>query len=251
MLTKEDIEILSKEFPQDKIGVKINSLSKNKDRALLVLYLQHTDVYSRIEEVDPAWSCEVVGKEIIKKTVGQNSYDLCNVSMKITIKGVTRENVGEGDDYKGAYSDALKRAAMLFGIGRYLYDQETAWVPYNEQTDKFKHWTMEDFKKVTKNKAHPNLGATLNKPSIVVSDVGTAGISDGCYTDGHREPLVFDVGKHKGRSFEAVLEEDVSHNYAYWVKNQYDTNLGKIHPTLKEFYEYCNIQGVYNGAKHE
>jgi hypothetical protein len=138
-LTARDIEILKQPFDEKTIGIKIQSFSKNKDRAMLVAYVQHTDVYDRLESVDPSWSCHVASA----KEVGQ----IVAVSMQMTVKGVTRENVGEGEDYKSAYSDALKRVAMLFGIGRYLYDQGQAWVPYNDSQDKYRVWTLLDFQK--------------------------------------------------------------------------------------------------------
>lgn len=39
---------------------------------------------------------------------------------QLTIDGVTRQDVGEGDTFKERYSDALKRAAVKFGVGAYL-----------------------------------------------------------------------------------------------------------------------------------
>lgn len=141
-LTKEDIAILVAKFPEEKLGVKVNSFSKDRTRAMLVLYLQHTDVYERIEMVDPSWQSMVTHTHKLE--------DVIFVSMTMTIKGVTRENVGEGQDYKAAYSDALKRCAMLFGVGRYLYDIETIWVPYNESTDRFKTWQVSDFREAFK-----------------------------------------------------------------------------------------------------
>lgn len=138
-LSKEDLKILCAPFPKDRVGVKIQSLSKDKTKAMLVLYVQHTDVYGRLEEVDPAWSCEVVSLS--------QQRDVLSCEMKLTVKGVTRTNVGEGDDPKSAYSDALKRCAMLFGVGRYFYDSETVWVPYDDSRDRFKAWSMDDYNK--------------------------------------------------------------------------------------------------------
>lgn len=136
-LGASDIEKLKQPFDEKTIGIKVQSFSKAKDRAMLVAYVQHTDVYDRLESVDPAWSCQVA---TIKET-----QQVIAVSMKMTVKGVTRENVGEGEDYKSAYSDAIKRVAMLFGIGRYLYDQGQAWVAYDDQRDKFRTWTLQDY----------------------------------------------------------------------------------------------------------
>jgi hypothetical protein len=141
-LTQEDLLILKAPFAKDVLGVKVQSFSKDRARAMLVLYLQHTDVMARLEEVDPAWTSEVLGEE--------RSGDSCYVRTRLTIKGVARENVGEGGDPKAAYSDALKRAAMLFGVGRYLYDSSTVWTEYNEARDRFKQWSYADYERASR-----------------------------------------------------------------------------------------------------
>lgn len=146
-LSKEEIESLSRPFPDDIIGVKVNNFNKARTQAMLILYLQHTDVYARIEEIDPSWTC-AAGAPYQVETVGFGGQvkKIIAVPMKMTIKNVCRENIGEGEDYKSAYSDALKRVAMLFGVGRYLYDSPQVWVPYNKATDKYKKWTIFDFR---------------------------------------------------------------------------------------------------------
>jgi hypothetical protein len=155
MLTAEDIKKLSEPFDRKTIGVKVQSTTKDKKSAMLVCYVQHTDVYSRIEEVDPAWTCEVVHEDRV--TTKGNNYEetLVYTRMRLTIKGVSRENTGEGYDSKSSTSDALKRAAMLFGIGRYLYDSETVWVPYSEFDDKYRQWTIDDYNKGLKSYQAP------------------------------------------------------------------------------------------------
>lgn len=137
MLTKDDLKLLSAEFPTDKLSVKVQSLSKTKDKALLVVYLQHTDVADRLDSADPSWTFEILSDAI--------KGDMIFVKSKLTVKSVSRDNYGEGQDYKSAASDALKRCAMLFGIGRSLYDQGMVWTPYNEYTDKYKHWTYTEY----------------------------------------------------------------------------------------------------------
>lgn len=147
MLTKDEIEILSQEFNDDKIGVKVNSLSKNKDKALLVLYLQHTDVADRLDMIDPSWEFKI--NETINRDVMDNQGKIVRTVIVcrgvLTLKGAHRENYGEGDDHKSAASDCFKRCAMLFGVGRYLYDQDKQWVPYNPEKDKFRVWTIKDY----------------------------------------------------------------------------------------------------------
>ena len=43
------------------------------------------------------------------------------VTCSLTVLSQTHADVGEGRDPKAAYSDALKRAAVPFGIGRSIY----------------------------------------------------------------------------------------------------------------------------------
>jgi hypothetical protein len=50
-------------------------------------------------------------------------------------KVLVKEDVGEGDTLKGAFSDALKRAAVHLGIGRYLYRLGEMWVDLPEGKD--------------------------------------------------------------------------------------------------------------------
>jgi hypothetical protein len=49
----------------------------------------------------------------------------------LTIFGVSKSDVGDASNFegtKGTISDALKRAAVMFGVARYLYDLPQVWV---------------------------------------------------------------------------------------------------------------------------
>ncbi len=50
------------------------------------------------------------------------------VRCQLTLYGVTRQDVGDGHDPKAAFSDAIKRAAVQFGIGRALYAMRLPWL---------------------------------------------------------------------------------------------------------------------------
>ena len=56
------------------------------------------------------------------------SRQVVPVKSRITVLAVAREDIGQGEDYKGAASDAFKRAAVRFGIGAELYGIGTVWV---------------------------------------------------------------------------------------------------------------------------
>jgi len=51
--------------------------------------------------------------------------------------GGQSEQPDEGDRRKAAFSDALKRAAVKFGIGRYLYRLPAQWVDYDPRKKQF------------------------------------------------------------------------------------------------------------------
>ncbi len=63
---------------------------------------------------------------------------LCRLEIRIGGEWISREDVGgeseqpdKHDKAKAAHSDALKRAAVKFGIGRYLYHLPRVWVDYD------------------------------------------------------------------------------------------------------------------------
>lgn len=172
-LTKADLDILRKPFDEKTICVKKQSRSKDKNKISLVLYLQHTDVYSRIEEVDPAWSSEITGEQYFPAPEPKD--DWFNIRARLTIKGVSRENAGEGSDKKSATSDAIKRAAMLFGVGRYLYDTEPVWVPYNEDTDYYKTFGIAEYMAALRpGQVRPPIGNSTGSPQNTDAQNGAA-----------------------------------------------------------------------------
>jgi hypothetical protein len=69
---------------------------------------------------------------------------ICRLRLRINGEWIQKMDVGgeseqpdEGDRRKAALSDALKRAAVKFGVARYLYRQEAQWADYDAQKKKF------------------------------------------------------------------------------------------------------------------
>src|SRR2546421_684353 len=88
----------------------------------LVEYVEWHTVADILDRVAPTWSHSVRG--IVQ--IG----DMVAVTVALTIDGVTREGVGTGTadnetGIKKAEHDALKRAAIKFGIARELYQLES------------------------------------------------------------------------------------------------------------------------------
>lgn len=122
-----DLNKLKEPFPQSRISWRAQTVSKDGTKALALAYIDARDVMERLDEVcgPENWQCEYSHAD--KKTV-------CRIGIRIpNDHGWVWKSDGAGDSdieaEKGALSDAFKRAAVRWGIGRYLYDLETPWVP--------------------------------------------------------------------------------------------------------------------------
>jgi hypothetical protein len=109
---KEAAPLLRRPFTAEAVKFKVQATwGKPKPTdALVVTYIDQRLVVERLNLIIPdLWS---------------DKYHFNGKSMicYLTIDGLTREDVGSGyDDGKGLYSDALKRAAVKFGVGVSLY----------------------------------------------------------------------------------------------------------------------------------
>ena len=105
------------------------------NRALAMPYVDARLVMDRLDEV-----CGVDGWQD-EFTTDSSGCVVCRLSIWTPDKGwVTKEDVGSpseqpdmGDRLKAAHSDALKRAAVKFGVGRYLYRIPSQWADYDPQ----------------------------------------------------------------------------------------------------------------------
>ncbi len=112
MLTREQIAELRRPFRADQTKWKIQTQPKGEwleGWGVVVAYLDARDVAERLDLV--------VGGE------WHNAYTPFGQALEcaLTVCGVTRRDVGEGEGPKELYSDAFKRAAVLFGVGAFLY----------------------------------------------------------------------------------------------------------------------------------
>lgn len=133
-----NIAALAAPFEPKDIHWRAQAVTKKGDKALALAYLDARDVMDRLDKVcGPAnWSTHY--EETARGRV------LCKLSIRINDEWVTKTD-GAGDTAvegeKGGISDALKRAAVQWGVGRYLYDLANVWAPceVNEQ-NKWRKW---------------------------------------------------------------------------------------------------------------
>lgn len=118
---------LERPFEAKKISWRVGATNKDKTKAIPLAYIDARDVMHRLDDVfGMDWQCRYTHAE--NKTI-------CEIGVLIDSTWIWRAG-GAGDTdveaEKGAISDAFKRAAVLFGIGRYLYNIPNQWVEIDE-----------------------------------------------------------------------------------------------------------------------
>jgi hypothetical protein len=135
--TAEDIKQLFADFPREDIHWRAQSLTADGSKAMALAYLDARDVMDRLDQVCGAGNWQ-------DRYEFHGTRTICYLSIRIDGEWITKAD-GAGDSdveaEKGAISDALKRAAVKWGIGRYLYDLPAPWVPceFYERNNK-KYW---------------------------------------------------------------------------------------------------------------
>src|SRR3954447_2802017 len=125
--------------PFDLKEVKFKPQVVQGNRALALAYVDARAIQDRLDDVlgVEGWQDEY---EVLP-----DSSVLCRLRLKIGGEWVTKMDVGGpseqpdgGDRMKAAFSDALKRAAVKFGVGRYLYRLPSQWVDYDPAKRQFR-----------------------------------------------------------------------------------------------------------------
>lgn len=131
-LDKATLAKLAAPFDPNDVAWKPQTLRDN--RALAVAYIDARTVAERLDQV----------------VAGEWAFDWEEASGgcvkgKLNIRGTIRCDVGEqgggpqGKTLKAAVSDSLKRAAVQFGVGRYLYRLPPQWVDYDTRYKRLAH----------------------------------------------------------------------------------------------------------------
>ena len=113
-MNKEQAAALRKAFDKKSIG-KIPKGGTQLD------YVGHAAVTDRLLSVDPEWTWEpmALSPEGLPLPDGNG-----NLWIKLTVCGVTRIGVGDGKSMKELIGDAIRNAAMRFGVALDLWSKE-------------------------------------------------------------------------------------------------------------------------------
>jgi hypothetical protein len=112
--------------------VKYKPQMVKNNRCLAMAYIDARLIQDRLDEVLGVENWEDAYRILPDGSV------MCRLRCKLGDRWITKTDVGSpseqpdgGDRLKAAFSDALKRAAVKFGIGRYLYRLPAQWVEYD------------------------------------------------------------------------------------------------------------------------
>jgi hypothetical protein len=131
-----DLSKLDEPFADDEIEWRIQQAGEGNKGiwARCLAYVTNRAIMNRLDSV--------VGKENWQNTYlpGPNGGVVCRLSIRVNGEWVTKEDGAENTDIesvKGGLSDAMKRAAYQWGIGRYLYYLPEGWAQVSENGEHF------------------------------------------------------------------------------------------------------------------
>ena len=143
----EIIKRLHEPFNAKEIEWKIQVTSQDKKRGMAVAYMDARAVQKRLDEVVGAFNWKNV------YSLWHDNSQICGISIFNDDRNewVTKFDGAENSDIepiKGGLSDSFKRAATVWGIGRYLYEIEGVWVEIEPKGKSFaiqqnQYWILE------------------------------------------------------------------------------------------------------------
>jgi len=113
---------LTRPWDADKLHWRVGATTQDKSKGIALAYVDARDVMQRLDGCIGVadWQCRYP------------STGTCELSIKIDGEWITKTNAAgetQVEAEKGQASDAFKRAAVLWGVGRYLYYLPTVWCP--------------------------------------------------------------------------------------------------------------------------
>lgn len=108
---------------------RVGTTSKDKTKGIALAYIDAREVMKRLDEV-----CGIAGWQ--KKSVETATGYTCAIGIKIDGEWIWKDDAAGFTQYeatKGGASDAFKRAAANWGVGRYLYYLPNNWMAIKPQ----------------------------------------------------------------------------------------------------------------------
>lgn len=154
--------------PLPTIHWRAQSLTRDGTKAMALAYMDARDVMDRLDTVCGPENWQDSYVESAKGRV------ICTISIRVGDTWVSKSD-GAGDTAvegeKGGISDAFKRAAVKWGIGRYLYDMPTPWAEcetYERNGKKvFSKWTQSGWRTLKAIEGDkPSIAESVTEPKL-------------------------------------------------------------------------------------
>lgn len=137
MTTAQDIfDELSAPFPASYVEWRVGPTNRDKEnpRGQPLCYIDARTVMDRLDGVcgPDGWQCNY--------TPGVGGSIVCNIGIRLEGEWVWKADGAGATDTegeKGALSDAFKRSAVRWGVGRYLYEIKTPWIKLEAKGNSF------------------------------------------------------------------------------------------------------------------
>lgn len=120
----EKYKALKEPFDPKAISWRVGATTGDKTSGLALAYIDARDVMGRLDDV---LGFENWRDSYLETNRGRT---FCTLEIRVNGEWISKtDGAGDSDEEgeKGSISDALKRAAVKFGIGRYLYNLENIW----------------------------------------------------------------------------------------------------------------------------
>ncbi len=193
-------EKLEKTFNENELEFRVGATNTEKTKGLALAYVSARAIQNRLDEVVGIENWRVSYKEI-------NGGFIAKLEIKIGNEWISKEDGAENTDYesiKGGISSAFKRAASVWGIGRYLYDAENNWYPIEQKGKSYV------FKEIPQLKLKTETIVTTLKKVITKEDKA--------------KNIEVTFGKYKGKTLGDIFNENKEY-IVYLINNSKDTKL--------------------------
>jgi hypothetical protein len=135
-MTQEIFEALSAPFPIEEVSWRVGPTNERNRkegdplRGQPLCYIDARTVMDRLDSVVgfDNWQCNY--------SAGVGASIVCNIGIRVGTDWLWKSDgagPSEMEAEKGALSDAFKRAAVRWGIGRYLYDVKAPWLELEQR----------------------------------------------------------------------------------------------------------------------
>lgn len=120
---------LEAQFTDKELEYRVGATNADKTMGLALIYIQARAIQNRLDEVVGIENWRVSYIEI-------SGGFIATLEIRINNEWIAKQDGANSTDYeaiKGGISCAFKRAASVWGVGRYLYEVESKWFPIEQR----------------------------------------------------------------------------------------------------------------------